>query len=331
MSATASEKPPTVLAFEPILNGVDFLDRAINELLEAHNHRELKYAVLHLQAAVEILVKVRLQREGYEHIFEDPALADKDRWTRGDFRSVGLSAALARLEDLAEIKLERKERKAFDRLGRERNKLQHYGSTSNHEVVLNTAGKAMEVLSRFIVSYLVPDAPEDELAPLENAQRLIGQALREIQSVTRARMDRVAPQLDRWSGIVIQCPECIQMAWTFEPHSEDSVCHLCSAKWWDVEGRFAAEQYAENILYESRHLAAQGKSGWSIGLCPECDEEALTDVATRAAPETSPSACFACGFTTDERLDSCSDCGRAIIDIEFSLCPGCFSYRVAKD
>lgn len=137
MSATASGRPPAELAFRPILNGVDFLDRAIHELLEAHDQRELKYAVLHLQAAAEILVKVRLQREGIEYVFEDTEHADEAKWKQGNFKSVTLDAALKRLDETAAITLATKERRALSNLGRERNKLQHFGSTSNHEVVSN--------------------------------------------------------------------------------------------------------------------------------------------------------------------------------------------------
>jgi hypothetical protein len=94
MTASASGTPSPELAFRPILNGVDFLDRAIDELLEAHEPRELKYAVLHLQAAAEILIKARLQREGIQHVFEDPEESDAAKWERGDFKSVTLTTAL---------------------------------------------------------------------------------------------------------------------------------------------------------------------------------------------------------------------------------------------
>jgi hypothetical protein len=60
---TPSGIPATKLGFQPVVNGVDFLDSAITHLLKPHDARSVKYAVLHLQAAIEILVKVRLQRE----------------------------------------------------------------------------------------------------------------------------------------------------------------------------------------------------------------------------------------------------------------------------
>jgi hypothetical protein len=49
------------------------------------------------------LVKVRLQREGFEHIFEDPYSADENKLRQGKFRSVTLNAALKRLNKVAGI------------------------------------------------------------------------------------------------------------------------------------------------------------------------------------------------------------------------------------
>jgi hypothetical protein len=331
MSTTASDRSSTGLTFEPIVNGVDFLDRAIHELLEAHDQRELKYAVLHLQAAAEILVKVRLQREGFKYVFEDPEQADETKWKRGDFKSVTLTSAVKRLGEIAEIKLAPKERRAFSNLGRERNKLQHFGSTSNLEVVRNFAGKAMEVLARFIVDYLVPDAPEEEQAPLARARDLIEYALREIAVFSRARLEHIAPELDSWPGIIIHCPNCGLLAWTFDPESEDGTCQACRTQWWDEYGWEIAELYVENILGESRHEAAQGNSGWSIAMCPNCDEEALVELTTRTNPKDPTTVCFQCGFTTTNELGSCGDCGRTTLDPDFFLCPSCFAYKVAKD
>lgn len=332
MSSTVSGRPSAALVFAPILNGVDFLDRAIDELLDGGNdQRELKYAVLHLQAAAEILLKVRLQREGFEHVFQTPAKVDEAKWRRGDFRSVTLSTALRRLDETAGITLSSRECKALEDLAHERNKLQHFGSTSSHAVVSNLAGKAMEVLSRFIVDHLVPEAPEDEQAPLERAQDRIGYALREIASVAEARLVRVTPDLDSWSGLIIHCPSCSQLAWTFSPGDEASFCRVCRTKWWEEDGWDVAELYVDNILGESRHLAAQGNGGWSIDTCPKCGEEALVDVATRENPQEPTTVCFQCDFTTTADLGICGECGRRTLDPDFFLCPGCFAYKMAKD
>lgn len=103
-SSGATPKSST-LKFQPVVNGVDFLDSAINGLLNSDDPRNLKYAVLHLQAAAEILVKVRLQREGFEHVFADPYRADERTLRQGKFSSVGLETALRRLEKVAGVVL----------------------------------------------------------------------------------------------------------------------------------------------------------------------------------------------------------------------------------
>jgi len=110
------------LEFDPIVNGVDFLDSAISHLAESDDPRRLKYAVLHLQAAIEILVKVRLQREGIEHIFEDPYSADQNKLRQGDFRSVTLTTAIKRLAKVADVQLSNTQRDALNSLNKERNK-----------------------------------------------------------------------------------------------------------------------------------------------------------------------------------------------------------------
>lgn len=50
------------LDFQPLNNGMDFLESAIAHLQDDDEPPNLKYAVLHLQAAAEVLLKVRLMR-----------------------------------------------------------------------------------------------------------------------------------------------------------------------------------------------------------------------------------------------------------------------------
>ncbi|MEV4055177.1 hypothetical protein AB0J55_28585 [Amycolatopsis sp. NPDC049688] len=320
------------LEFDPIVNGVDFLDSAISHLAASADPRRLKYAVLHLQAAIEILVKIRLQREGIEHIFEDPYSADENKLKQGAFRSVTLNAAIKRLAKVADIKLSTAQRDALDGLNRERNKLQHFGSTSNHEVVTARAAAALDVLSEFIRQHLVPDAPDDEVEHLEQAEETIGAALTTIAAVNRARLDRIAPELEAWQSIVIHCPECMQVAWTFAPFEETSRCRFCGRDWSQVEGAEAAEEYVTSVLSESSYMAVKGRTGWSISDCPECELEALIAVATRTDPDSFlTNACFHCGFIADGELGSCGRCGRTTFDPDDLICADCLHDLVAED
>jgi hypothetical protein len=330
--ATQINEPGELYQYDPVVNGVDFLDSAITNLLDSKNPRRLKYAVLHLQAAIEILVKVRLQREGFEHIFEDPYSADEGKLRQGKFRSVTLNAALKRLNKVAGIQLARDEEKALDSLNDERNKLQHFGSTSNHEVVNTHAAKALEILSQFIVQHLVPNAPGHEVAPLKDAEELIRRALSDIAAVTQARLNRLAPELDAWSGIIVHCPDCRQLTWTFQPHDESSRCRFCGHDWSQEDGCDAAEEYVGSILGESRYEAAKGRCDWSISECPKCEMEALVAVATREDPYSFlTNACFYCGFITTESLGSCVRCGRITSDPDDEICDYCVEDWTEED
>lgn len=320
------------MEFDPIVNGVDFLDNAISHLAGSDDPRSLKYAVLHLQAAIEILVKVRLQREGIEHIFEDPYSAEKNKLRQGDFRSVTLTAAIKRLAKVANVRLSSDQIDALNSLNKERNKLQHFGSTSNHEVVTVRAAAALDVLSEFIEHHLVPNAPDEEVGHLERAEELIGTTLTTIDAVNRARLTRIAPELDAWQGIVIHCPACMQVTWTFQPCEESSRCRFCGHDWNQVDGTEAAEDYLSSVLGESHHLATQGRTGWSVSDCPECGYEALVAVATRKDPKSFlTNACFNCGLVTDGRLGSCGRCGRTTSDPDDVICSHCLDDLVAKD
>jgi hypothetical protein len=50
------------IMFRPVDNGLDYLESVIEHLRGEPDQRNLKYAVLHLQAAVEVLLKIRLMR-----------------------------------------------------------------------------------------------------------------------------------------------------------------------------------------------------------------------------------------------------------------------------
>ena len=77
------------IEFPPVRNGLDYLESAIKHLRGHPSARDLKYAVLHLQAAVEVLLKVRLIREHWALVFRYP-----DKASRGAFSSGGQAQAV---------------------------------------------------------------------------------------------------------------------------------------------------------------------------------------------------------------------------------------------
>ena len=93
----------------PLLeNALDFLASAV-EQLQLDTTRSLKYAVLHLAAGVELLIKERLRQEDWQLLFDDVNAADELKYAAGDFYGVAPPEALKRLRDIG-IELDARDR-----------------------------------------------------------------------------------------------------------------------------------------------------------------------------------------------------------------------------
>lgn len=65
------------MSHPPIFNGMDYLDSVVDHLPGEPKPRDLKYAVLHLLAATEALLKARLLQEHWSLVFRDPGRPDR--------------------------------------------------------------------------------------------------------------------------------------------------------------------------------------------------------------------------------------------------------------
>jgi hypothetical protein len=90
------------LEFDLIQNALDYLRSAADYSIKGDT-RSLKYAVLHLDAAIELVLKARLAREHWSLIFENSDKASLQAMSSGDFVSVDIKSALNRLEGIAGV------------------------------------------------------------------------------------------------------------------------------------------------------------------------------------------------------------------------------------
>jgi hypothetical protein len=102
-------------------NAFDFLNRAILDFAESP-----KYSVIHFCAAVEMLLKARLMCEHWSLIVAKPNEANLDKFVEGDFISVTLSDARARLKDIAKEDISSDAYNSFRALANHRNKMIHF-------------------------------------------------------------------------------------------------------------------------------------------------------------------------------------------------------------
>jgi hypothetical protein len=119
--------------------------------------------VLHLQAAVEVLLKARLIREHWSLVFEKPSAASSAARASGDFKSVTLEDTLARLTNIAGVEVPKPAQDQSKRLANKRNKLQHFGMAEQAIAIESLAGQVLDGLLCFSRDHLRPGAsPEDE-------------------------------------------------------------------------------------------------------------------------------------------------------------------------
>jgi hypothetical protein len=102
-------------------NAFDFLERGIGEF-----DKSPKYSVIHFCAAVEMLLKARLMKEHWSLIVSKPDQANLAKFMAGDFASVTLEDARARIRDVAGEDIGDDAYASFRALANHRNKMVHF-------------------------------------------------------------------------------------------------------------------------------------------------------------------------------------------------------------
>lgn len=315
--------------FPPVQNGVDYLHSVVEHLSGDPTDRDLKYAVLHLQAATEVLLKVRLTREHWSLVFRNPDKATRVAYEGGDFLSVGVEETLARLKGIAGIDLPEETRRSFDRLAKERNKLQHFGLEAQTTAAIESIiGSVLDALLVFISQHLQPGAEDAEQEAYADALETIREEIARISVLVNARNSRISPLLDAKTCDVVKCPECLQDAL---PLDEELLCLFCEHNW---EPAKLASEYASEVLGITWHDVVKGADEPVVS-CPECDmETAVYGVTTREHGNQVFWACFGCRITFGrDAVDSCMRCGTMMWsdDDGMTVCGSCFEDVVSSD
>ncbi|MEU8911728.1 hypothetical protein [Streptomyces nigrescens] len=333
------------LVFPPVRNGLDYLIDVIERLLPPVDADgrvgevsdiNLKYALLHLHAGAEVLIKARLEQEHWSLVVQDALPKNRQangvtraQFRRGHFKTIGMEEALDRLKQIAEINLD-DHRDALTQLTETRNALQHYGLNQTAAAVQSQATAVLDFLITFIHEHLRADLPREERDQVDWALHEMRGRLGRLSDFVRGRMALVAPGLRDQVAKVVACPVCAQMAIVIG--TTPIICRFCFGHW--KGPRDAAIHYSYNQAkpptygLDQRH---QHGREVSVHFCPECDEGALVFGAiTAAAPERITFLCFACGTDFDQQLCT-GGCGNLIRrDAEAAgtgLCPKCAERR----
>ncbi|EDY43211.2 conserved hypothetical protein [Streptomyces sp. SPB074] len=325
-------------------NGLDFLQSAVGHLdeWEGGGARDVKYAVLHLYAAAEVLLKARLHAEHWTLVFAPSAKAIKvthEALENYEFDSVSLKEAIVRLRNIVQATITPAEEAQLEALGKDRNKLQHFGLTVSATKVEERTAKVLDFLIRFCDEQLLPYLTnESELREAEKSLESLREGLTRVTAYGDQRMERIGNEL-RKEGVenrTIECPECEKLALVIEgsrtglPTEEDSpdtaTCRFC--------GLSRPTDILVPMYFGGRDGAPERPN-----TCPTCQQQNLgTGVLLHGAHETS-AFCFTC-LTPFPNLGWCSACGTATDRGEtgspLDLCESCsasgaFAYDGPED
>ncbi|MFD3553788.1 hypothetical protein ACFWWA_17020 [Streptomyces goshikiensis] len=293
------------LDFPLLRNGVDYLISVIEHLHEdaGGGPRQVKYAVLHLQAAAEVLLKARLRSEHWTLVFIDPGQASLKKYQEHDFESCGTDAAVARLQRIAGIAISDKEARALKALARDRNALQHYGLTHSAAAVETRAATVLDFLVNFIDKHLLPSLSDEEHDELRREMREVHEGLTSIHAYVTERMNRLrATVLKDKPQAVLTCDDCQQDALLLGPVEGEG-----SGKWGPLKGQC----HFCGGVYNAADLAAvfQLEADVPVNECPQCHADTLACVLF-VGDDEDVEHCFTCDATySADELDNCVGCG----------------------
>ncbi|MET9551057.1 hypothetical protein ABZY36_38095 [Streptomyces sp. NPDC006627] len=289
------EHPGSEVYFPPVPNGLDYLVSVVEHLeadTERVSARDLKYAVLHLAADTEVLLKARLQLEHWSLVFADPAKAKRSELEDGSLTSCRPDDAVQRLKNIAKMRISDTDRDAVNRLAKDRNRLQHYGlfgKNANARSVESRAAEVLDFLIRFLDEDLLPALPKEEANAAQTDLERIRSGLVQIEGYVKQRMQRLRPELEPLLDRTVKCPDCRQWALVVEPTQgqgmpRNSRCRFCRMA---HEGEDIAILYGAEVLMLALVEAVEN--------CPHCQVESLVKgVRFAAAPDAPVAFCFQC-------------------------------------
>ena len=276
------------------------LENALDYVLSAAEHADLrsprswKYAILHLVAGIELLLKARLQNEHWSLLFQRVDQASEENLQSGNFVSVDFETTCNRLENIAGVDIERSDLSYLNELRDIRNRIQHFAIEIEIAQVKALAAKGINFFLEFSQANM-----HEQVSGMGRPIERIHRYLRGFEEFVASRINEIKPQLEDAPNL-IECRVCWQN--TLEIGDGDPHCLFCGLQ-------RTAEELAEEL-----------GEGSLDGQCLECGAETMCFILYNN--EFGVDYCTTCGTT--QRV--CPNCyGRYIGDSEY--CPDCQTDR----
>ncbi|MFE3547420.1 hypothetical protein ACFXN2_01985 [Streptomyces kronopolitis] len=315
--------------FPPLINGLDFVVSAVDSLAakDGPAPRELKYAVLHLQAAAETLFKARLEMHDPSLVWTKPDAYSQAKHATGDFNSCGIKAALERLNSIAEdgyITIESILDAGdvdLDALGKLRNRIMHFGWRDSAVAVQARTLPVLTLLFDFVSKNVLPyvDTFPDSWTAEKQMEKVRSQ-LKHLTDFVAHRRKSIAPRLDGYEHSTAACRSCGQHALVLDGGAIDLECHFCGKAYG------SGVEAAWEFIGENRHMTITD-GGSDFAHCMACSDHAVVGVRAAGSPDTDSYICFSCGT---DCAGICTWCGGGGYLATDDMCDACYDIRLAK-
>lgn len=312
--------PSTDIKFDLLENGLDFVTSGIQHILDDKSPTSLKYAIIHLSAGVELILKDTLRKEHWSLIFENINTANFSLLKSGEFKSVDFDAILARLQNVCEIELSDKDLSILKQLRRLRNKIEHFEFSLNVPAIKSLSSKVLSILLIFINENI--DLKRTSATSKEYIEQLRSMPTKftEYVKLRNAQIKDVIVKANKKYEIEI-CPICRQTTLILD---DDRLCAFCG---FTESPQTIARLYAENILGESMYICMTDGGDFPVMDCIHCND---TDTFVDKGDDY---ICFNC-FETNHKseLKYCSNCGQIFESSkdDGEICGDCIDYLMNK-
>lgn len=294
-------------------NAFEFLERSIQDF-----EKSPRFSVVHFCAALEMLLKARLMREHWSLIVSKVETANRAKFQQGDFVSVTMEQAVARLREVVGLQLPVEACKSFEAAAKHRNKLIHFfhpdlsGNDNARAQIVSEQGRAWFHLHR-----LLNEWPEfaDFKTDIDKAEH----GLRQHRKYLKAKFDALEPEiklLTERGHHVCGCPACgfeAAVDIKINPQMCDWECRVC-------ENQFFTVSLTCPHCDEETRISADRQ-------CVECGEEITADELADALEDPTEAYLVARGKIDGTPRGNCSFCDghQTVIHChDKHLCTECF-------
>lgn len=239
------------------------------------------FVIHYIYTGAELIFRSYLYANNYIYIFADMNQADRERLSYGNYEPVCYTESLDRLENLCDIQLSEKDKKALLELQRTKNSIEFSGDINEkaiQSVIIRTMDAILAFLDIYKTEFSISKAENDLIKKIKDQYAVLSEqhqlALKEADTLATGLCD---------TDNRIECPICGEEF--LIPGNGKCHCYYCG---YEADGETAARSYLFNVKGISERKMLKMDDVYPLYDCPACKKMAMVIVGDHKE-------CFACG------------------------------------